>query len=53
MTIYFYKVWEPYGCFSNFSPHPIEIHGVYWATVEHYYQSQKNLLIPRTMSLYL
>lgn len=52
MTIYFYKVWEPYGCFSNFSPHPIEIQGVYWATVEHYYQAQKfvhtedNVIIP-------
>ncbi|MGB3756259.1 MAG: Swarming motility protein ybiA, partial [Rivularia sp. (in: cyanobacteria)] len=21
MTIYFYKVWQPYGCFSNFSLH--------------------------------
>jgi N-glycosidase YbiA len=41
MTIYFYKVWEPYGCFSNFSPHGIEIRGTYWATVEHYYQAQK------------
>lgn len=41
MTIYFYKVWEPYGCFSNFSPHGIEIQGTYWSTVEHYYQAQK------------
>ncbi len=41
MTIYFYKVWQPYGCFSNFSPHGINIQGVYWSTVEHYYQSQK------------
>lgn len=41
MTIYFYKVWQPYGCFSNFSPHPIEIDGTYWPTVEHYYQAQK------------
>ncbi|MBK1988535.1 NADAR family protein [Sphaerospermopsis aphanizomenoides BCCUSP55] len=41
MTIYFYKVWQPYGCFSNFSPHPIEIQGTYWLTVEHYYQAQK------------
>jgi N-glycosidase YbiA len=41
MTIYFYKAWEPYGCFSNFSPHGIIIHDTYWATVEHYYQSQK------------
>ncbi|BAY34356.1 hypothetical protein NIES2107_62610 [Nostoc carneum NIES-2107] len=41
MTIYFYKVWQPYGCFSNFSPHGIQIQGTYWATVEHYYQAQK------------
>ncbi len=41
MVIYFYKVWEPYGCFSNFSPHGINIQGIYWDTVEHYYQAQK------------
>jgi ribA/ribD-fused uncharacterized protein len=41
MTIYFYKVWQPYGCFSNFSPHGIHIQGNYWPTVEHYYQAQK------------
>lgn len=41
MTIYFYKVDQPYGCFSNFSPHPILLDGLYWQTVEHYYQSQK------------
>ncbi len=41
MTIYFYKVDDPFGCFSNFSPHGISLHGQYWPTVEHYYQSQK------------
>ncbi|WP_009631320.1 NADAR family protein [Synechocystis sp. PCC 7509] len=41
MTIYFYKVNEPYGCFSNFSPHSIELQGETWQTVEHYYQAQK------------
>lgn len=41
MTIYFYKVNELYGCFSNFSPHRICIQGQNWQTVEHYYQSQK------------
>ncbi|MDJ0694649.1 NADAR domain-containing protein [Mastigocoleus sp. MO_188.B34] len=41
MTIYFYKVWQPYGCFSNFSKHGIFIQGAYWSTVEHYYQAQK------------
>lgn len=41
MTIYFYKVNEPYGCFSNFSPHGIHLRGTDWSTVEHYYQAQK------------
>ncbi len=43
MTIYFYKVNEPYGCFSNFSPHSIQLQGEKWKTVEHYYQAQKFL----------
>ncbi len=41
MTIYFYKVNEPYGCFSNFSPHGVFLQGKHWQTVEHYYQAQK------------
>lgn len=41
MTIYFYKAYEPYGCFSNFSIHRIYLQDKYWATVEHYYQAQK------------
>jgi hypothetical protein len=42
MTIYFYSTREkPYGCFSNFSAHGIEIDGVYWPTTEHYFQGQK------------
>jgi N-glycosidase YbiA len=41
MTIFFYKVCEPYGCFSNFSPHPIQMEGKLWPTSEHYYQAQK------------
>jgi N-glycosidase YbiA len=43
IKIYFYKVNAPYGCFSNFSPHPIELAGRRWATVEHYYQAHKFL----------
>lgn len=39
--IYFYKVEEPFGCFSNFSSHGIHLHGENWPTVEHYYQAQK------------
>jgi N-glycosidase YbiA len=41
IKIYFYKVDAPYGCFSNFSPHSIELAGRTWATVEHYYQAHK------------
>ncbi|XP_010046934.2 LOW QUALITY PROTEIN: riboflavin biosynthesis protein PYRR, chloroplastic [Eucalyptus grandis] len=44
--IFFYKTWDPYGAFSNFSPHPIQMpdeNGNYatWSTVEHYYQAHK------------
>ena len=46
MTIYFYKVWQPYGCFSNFSLHSIEMDNTFWSTVEHYYQAQKFLGSP-------
>jgi N-glycosidase YbiA len=41
MTIYFYKVGNPYGCFSNFSPHLIHCFGKQWPTVEHFYQANK------------
>ncbi len=41
MIIYFYKADQPYGCFSNFSWHPISMVGAHWPTVEHYYQSRK------------
>lgn len=39
--IHFYRVSEPYGEFSNFSPHPFELKGRIWPTVEHYFQAQK------------
>ncbi|HEV2655167.1 MAG TPA: NADAR family protein, partial [Ktedonobacteraceae bacterium] len=42
LTIYFYTTHEePYGCFSNFSRHGIEMDGVWWPTTEHYFQAQK------------
>ena len=41
MTIFFYRVDEPYGCFSNFSPHGFMLDELYWATSEHYFQAQK------------
>ncbi|MFD0270442.1 NADAR family protein [Streptomyces sp. NPDC127106] len=44
MTIYFYGADEvPYGCFSNFSAHGVDLDGHWWPTVEHYFQAQKFL----------
>lgn len=40
-TIYFYSKNEEYGEFSNFAPFGIEMGGVWWPTVEHYFQAQK------------
>lgn len=45
-AIYFYKTYDPYGCFSNFSPHPIHCAGQDWATVEHFYQAHKFVTTP-------
>ncbi|KAL3630919.1 hypothetical protein CASFOL_023903 [Castilleja foliolosa] len=44
--IFFYKTWDPYGAFSNFSLHPIQMpdengNCYNWPSVEHYYQAQK------------
>jgi ribA/ribD-fused uncharacterized protein len=39
--ILFYRVGGPYGGFSNFSPHPVELKGQVWPTSEHYFQAQK------------
>lgn len=41
MTLYFYKVNEEYGCFSNFSKHGFELDGKYWNTSGHYFQVMK------------
>lgn len=41
MTIYYNTENAPYNCFSNFSPHGIELDGQWWSTVEHYFQAQK------------
>lgn len=40
-VINFYSVGDDYGCFSNFSPHPIALKGKRWPTSEHYFQAQK------------
>ncbi|MBC8142759.1 MAG: NADAR family protein [Armatimonadetes bacterium] len=42
MPIYFYSEREqPYGVFSNFSPHGFIVDGRYYPTSEHYFQAQK------------
>src|SRR5262245_61377195 len=40
-VIHFYSTSGEYGCFSNFSPHPITLKGRTWPTSEHYFQAQK------------
>ncbi len=40
-VIRFYSVREDYGCFSNFSRHPIQLKGTTWPTSEHFFQAQK------------
>lgn len=48
MAIKFYRERvEPYGCFSNFSPHSFQIDGTPWQTVEHYFQAMKFAGTPR------
>jgi len=39
--IRFYRVSDSYGCFSNFSPHGVDIGGKRWPTTEHYFQAMK------------
>ena len=41
MAIEFYKVRDPFGCFSNFSLHPFDYEGKSWPTSEHYFQAHK------------
>nr|XP_034888500.1 riboflavin biosynthesis protein PYRR, chloroplastic isoform X2 [Populus alba] len=53
--IFFYKTWDPYGAFSNFSPHPIQMpdgSGAYatWSSVEHYYQAHKFMGVDEPMA---
>ncbi len=56
MPILFYKVKhngkpEPYGCFSNFSPDPVEIYGKIYATSEHAFQALKFNYDPALMEI--
>ena len=41
MAIYFYKIKDEYGCFSNFAHYGFELDGKWWMTSEHYFQAQK------------
>lgn len=40
-VINFYSTRDEYGCFSNFSAHPVFLKGKRWRTTEHYFQAQK------------
>lgn len=40
-VIRFYSTAGEYGCFSNFSKHPVFLKGKRWPTSEHYFQAQK------------
>ena len=37
----FYRTHEPFGEFSNFSPHSVQLKGLVWPTAEHFFQAQK------------
>ncbi len=41
MSIDFYKEFGEYGFLANYSPHGFYQNGIYYPTVEHYYQSEK------------
>jgi N-glycosidase YbiA len=41
MIIYFYSKNQSYYEFSNFAPFGIAMDGLWWQTVEHYYQAMK------------
>ncbi|MEO5927951.1 MAG: NADAR family protein [Patescibacteria group bacterium] len=41
MSISFYVPRDTYGYLSNFSSHGVEFEGVYWPTVEHFFQAAK------------
>ncbi|XP_020578701.1 riboflavin biosynthesis protein PYRR, chloroplastic [Phalaenopsis equestris] len=53
--IFFYKTWDPFGAFSNFSPHSISMPDeagdfCMWPTVEHYYQAQKFVAVDNPLA---
>lgn len=40
-TIHFYAQTDPYAEFSNFAAFGVEMEGLWWRTVEHYFQAMK------------
>lgn len=42
-TVYFYAQTDPFAEFSNFAPYGVVMRGLWWRTVEHYFQSEKFL----------
>lgn len=40
-TIHFYAQTDPYAEFSNFAPFGVEMDGLWWRTVEHFFQAMK------------
>ncbi len=51
--IRFYHSDQPWGWLSNFSNHAVCVRGRIWASVEHYYQSQKFLGTPNEEAIRL
>lgn len=41
MAIYFYRIQDEYGCFSNFAHYGFELEDKWWMTSEHYFQAKK------------
>ena len=41
MAILFYVEGKPFGEFSNFSDHGVELDGLWYSTVEHFFQAMK------------
>lgn len=51
MTIRFYSVRGPNGELSNHSAHGFELDGLFWPTIEHYYQAQKFASTPHAETI--
>jgi hypothetical protein len=51
MAILFYRPENPYGCFSNFSRHSVDIYGRTWMTSEHAFQAAKFIHSPEHFDL--